>query len=91
MLGIFQALQVSSVDKLDQKLSSMLLEGIPTGGFPGLQCEKTPERGTVLSKYCLPAYLHLLHRKMSHGERWILSMVSCLGPSRTGLIFRFYL
>ncbi|CAG5929315.1 unnamed protein product [Menidia menidia] len=39
-----QALQVSSMDKLDQKLSSMLLEGMPTGGFQGLKSETTHER-----------------------------------------------
>ncbi|KAM7377438.1 hypothetical protein PAMA_013969 [Pampus argenteus] len=39
-----QAFQVSSVDRLDQKLSSMLLEGMPTGGFQGLRCENTPEK-----------------------------------------------
>lgn len=44
---------MSSVDGLDQKLSSMLLEGMPTGGFQGLQCENTPERGTVLQEYLL--------------------------------------
>lgn len=44
----FQALQESTVEKLDQKLSSMLLEGMPTGGFQGLQCENPPERGTAL-------------------------------------------
>lgn len=47
-LSGFQALQESSVERLDQKLSSMLLEGMPTGGFQGLQCENTPERGTAL-------------------------------------------
>lgn len=40
-----QALEVPSVDKLDEKLSSMLLEGMPTGGFRALQCESTPEKG----------------------------------------------
>lgn len=33
------------MEKLDQRLSSMLLEGIPTGSFQGLHCENTPERG----------------------------------------------
>ncbi|CAJ1086366.1 B-cell scaffold protein with ankyrin repeats-like isoform X2 [Xyrichtys novacula] len=39
-----QALQESSVEGLDQKLSTMLLEKMPTGGFQGLQCRNTPEK-----------------------------------------------
>ncbi|KAM4611572.1 B-cell scaffold protein with ankyrin repeats-like [Polymixia lowei] len=39
-----QAFQVSSVEKVDQKLASTLLEGMPSGGFQGLHCDNTPER-----------------------------------------------
>ncbi|KAF7669014.1 hypothetical protein LDENG_00264050 [Lucifuga dentata] len=39
-----QALQVSSLEMLDQKLSSMLLERMPTGGFQGLHCENTNKK-----------------------------------------------
>nr|XP_046237555.1 B-cell scaffold protein with ankyrin repeats-like [Scatophagus argus] len=51
-----QALQESSVDKLDQKLSSMLLEGMPTTGFQGLQCGNTSER--ELHHADVPSLLH---------------------------------
>ncbi|XP_028285359.1 B-cell scaffold protein with ankyrin repeats-like [Parambassis ranga] len=52
-----QALQVSSVDQLDQKLSFMLLERMPTGGFPGLHCEKTLERAEI-HHADVPSLLH---------------------------------
>ncbi|XP_041723658.2 B-cell scaffold protein with ankyrin repeats-like [Coregonus clupeaformis] len=38
-----QSLQVSSVEKLDQRLSSMLLEAMPSTGFQGLQGDYPPE------------------------------------------------
>ncbi|XP_070786161.1 B-cell scaffold protein with ankyrin repeats-like [Enoplosus armatus] len=51
-----QALQESSVEKLDQKLSSTLLQGMPTGGFQGLQCENAPQR--ELHHADVPSLLH---------------------------------
>lgn len=38
----------------------MLVEGMPTGGFRGLQCESTPERGTELSNQSAYVEKHLL-------------------------------
>ncbi|KAM4536349.1 B-cell scaffold protein with ankyrin repeats-like isoform 2-T2 [Odontesthes bonariensis] len=55
-----QALQVASVDKLDQKLSSMLLEGMPTGGFQGLKSENTHERERHHAD--VPSLLHFTAR-----------------------------
>uniref|UniRef100_A0A3Q3NQM9 B cell scaffold protein with ankyrin repeats 1 n=1 Tax=Labrus bergylta TaxID=56723 RepID=A0A3Q3NQM9_9LABR len=43
-----QAFQESSVERLDQKLSSMLLEGMPTGGFQGLNKLHHAEVPTLL-------------------------------------------
>lgn len=43
----FQALQQSSLEKLDQHLSTMILKRIPRGGFQDLQCANTSEGGTV--------------------------------------------
>ncbi|MEQ2303211.1 hypothetical protein AMECASPLE_014399 [Ameca splendens] len=57
---MFQALQVCSVDKLDQKLSSMLLELMPTGGFQGLQIENTHEREVHHGD--VPSLLHFAAR-----------------------------
>ncbi|XP_049424680.1 B-cell scaffold protein with ankyrin repeats-like isoform X1 [Epinephelus fuscoguttatus] len=51
-----QSLQLSSVEKLDQKLLSMLLERMPSGGFCGLQCENKPER--ELHRADAPTLLH---------------------------------
>lgn len=46
-LSVSQAFQESTLENLDQRLSSMLLAGMPGGGFQGLHCEKTPGRGTT--------------------------------------------
>uniref|UniRef100_A0A3B4TS98 B cell scaffold protein with ankyrin repeats 1 n=1 Tax=Seriola dumerili TaxID=41447 RepID=A0A3B4TS98_SERDU len=74
-----QALQVSSVDKLDEKLSSMLLEGMPTGGFRALQCENTPDRGTIH-----PADVpSLLHFAAQYGFKSVSSLLlQCPGAER---------
>ncbi|XP_078147987.1 B-cell scaffold protein with ankyrin repeats-like, partial [Centroberyx gerrardi] len=73
-----QALQVSSVEKLDQKLSSMLLEGMPTGGFPGLRCEKAPERELHLAD--VPS---LLHFAAQNGFKSVSSLLlQCPGAER---------
>ncbi|XP_031141008.1 B-cell scaffold protein with ankyrin repeats isoform X1 [Sander lucioperca] len=73
-----QALQESSVEKLDQKLSSMLLEGMPTGGFRGLQCENTPER--ELHHADAPS---LLHFAAQYGFKSVSSLLlQCPGAER---------
>ncbi|GLD53659.1 B-cell scaffold protein with ankyrin repeats, partial [Lates japonicus] len=73
-----QALQVSSVDKLDEKLSSMLLEGMPTGGFQALQCENTPER--EIHHADVPS---LLHFAAQHGFKSVSSLLlQCPGAER---------
>ncbi|XP_029932072.1 B-cell scaffold protein with ankyrin repeats-like isoform X3 [Myripristis murdjan] len=74
-----QALQVSSVEKLDQKLSSMLLEGMPTGGFQGLQGEKAPERAE-LHPVDVPS---LLHFAAQNGFKSVSSLLlQCPGAER---------
>ncbi|XP_041821427.1 B-cell scaffold protein with ankyrin repeats-like isoform X1 [Chelmon rostratus] len=73
-----QALQESSVEKLDQKLSSMLLEGMPTGGFQGLQSENTPER--ELHHADVPS---LLHFAAQYGFKSVSSLLlQCPGAER---------
>uniref|UniRef100_A0AAQ5XSB6 DBB domain-containing protein n=2 Tax=Amphiprion ocellaris TaxID=80972 RepID=A0AAQ5XSB6_AMPOC len=73
-----QALQVSSVDKLDEKLASMLLEVMPTGGFQGLQSENTPER--ELHHADVPS---LLHFAAQYGFRSVSSLLlQCPGADR---------
>ncbi|KAM4714762.1 B-cell scaffold protein with ankyrin repeats-like [Anableps anableps] len=74
-----QALQVCSVDKLDQKLSSMLLELMPTGGFQGLQTESTHERGEV-HHGDVPSLLHFAAR---YGFRSVSGLLlQCPGAER---------
>ncbi|XP_072232766.1 B-cell scaffold protein with ankyrin repeats-like isoform X2 [Leuresthes tenuis] len=73
-----QALQVSSVDKLDQKLSSMLLEGMPTGGFQGLKSENTHERERHHAE--VPSLLHFTAR---YGFRNLSGLLlQCPGAER---------
>ncbi|KAM9335586.1 B-cell scaffold protein with ankyrin repeats-like [Symphorus nematophorus] len=73
-----QALQESSVERLDQKLSSMLLEGMPTGGFQGLQCENTSER--ELHRADVPS---LLHFAAQYGFKSVSSLLlQCPGAER---------
>nr|XP_019950972.1 PREDICTED: B-cell scaffold protein with ankyrin repeats-like [Paralichthys olivaceus] len=73
-----QALQVSSVDKLDYKLSSMLLEAMPTGGFPALQCENTPDR--ELHHADVPTFLHFAAQ---YGLKAVSSLLlQCPGAER---------
>ncbi|XP_075968423.1 B-cell scaffold protein with ankyrin repeats-like [Anarhichas minor] len=68
-----QALQESSVEKLDQKLSSMLLAGMPGGGFQGLHCENTPGRDA-------PSLLHFAAR---YGFKSVSSLLLlCPGAER---------
>ncbi|XP_071333778.1 B-cell scaffold protein with ankyrin repeats-like [Trachinotus anak] len=73
-----QAFQVPSVDKLDEKLSSMLLEGMPTGGFRALQCESTPEREVHHAD--VPS---LLHFAAQYGFKSVSSLLlQCPGAER---------
>uniref|UniRef100_UPI0037E7F3EF B-cell scaffold protein with ankyrin repeats-like n=1 Tax=Semicossyphus pulcher TaxID=241346 RepID=UPI0037E7F3EF len=73
-----QAFGESSVEGLDQKLSSMLLEGMPTGGFQGLHCEKTPER--ELRQADVPS---LLHFAAQYGLKSVSSLLlQCPGAER---------
>ncbi|XP_042368603.1 B-cell scaffold protein with ankyrin repeats-like [Plectropomus leopardus] len=73
-----EALQEPSVEKLDQKLSSMLLERMPTGGFWGLQCENTPER--ELHHADAPS---LLHFAAQYGLKNLSSLLlQCPGTER---------
>ncbi|XP_063756895.1 B-cell scaffold protein with ankyrin repeats-like [Eleginops maclovinus] len=73
-----QALQQSSVQKLDQKLTSMLLKHMPTGGFQGLQCENTPQR--ELHHSDVPS---LLHFAAQYGFRSVSSvLLQCPGADR---------
>nr|XP_020479414.1 B-cell scaffold protein with ankyrin repeats [Monopterus albus] len=51
-----QALRVSSVEQLDQKLYSMFLKRMPTGGFQGLHYENTHE--TERHHADIPSLLH---------------------------------
>ncbi|KAM9425739.1 B-cell scaffold protein with ankyrin repeats-like [Pholidichthys leucotaenia] len=74
-----QALQAPSVEKLDQKLSSMLLESLPTGGFQGLQSENSPER--VESHHAdVPSFLHFAAQ---YGFKSVSSLLlQCPGAQR---------
>ncbi|KAM6908931.1 B-cell scaffold protein with ankyrin repeats-like, partial [Xenentodon cancila] len=73
-----QALQVSSVDKLDQRLSSMLLESMPTRGFLGLQSETALEREPHHAD--VPSLLHFAAR---HGFRSVSGLLlQCPGAER---------
>ncbi|KAJ4948325.1 hypothetical protein JOQ06_019861 [Pogonophryne albipinna] len=73
-----QALQQSSVQNLDQKLTSMLLKHMPNGGFQGLQCENTPQR--ELHHSDVPS---LLHFAAQYGFRSVSSvLLQCPGAER---------
>ncbi|XP_059891804.1 B-cell scaffold protein with ankyrin repeats-like [Gadus macrocephalus] len=54
-----QALRVSSLEELDQKLSSLVMEGLPSGGLQelGLLCDDTPLEGGPRPGV-LPTLLH---------------------------------
>ncbi|KAG7496441.1 hypothetical protein JOB18_019348 [Solea senegalensis] len=73
-----QALQLSSVDMLDERLSSMLLKGMPTGGFHALQCKKTPEKENHHTD--VPS---LLHFAAQYGFKNVSSLLlQCPGAER---------
>ncbi|XP_074518353.1 B-cell scaffold protein with ankyrin repeats-like [Halichoeres trimaculatus] len=73
-----QAFEESSVERLDQKLASMLIEGMPTGGFQGLQCRKMPER--ELHQADAPS---LLHFAAQYGLKSVSSLLlQCPGAER---------
>uniref|UniRef100_A0A3P9Q5G3 DBB domain-containing protein n=1 Tax=Poecilia reticulata TaxID=8081 RepID=A0A3P9Q5G3_POERE len=78
-----QALQACSVEKLDQKLSSMLLALMPTGGFQGLQVENSQERGTAPLKVHHGDVPSLLHFAARYGFRSISGLLlQCPGAER---------
>ncbi|XP_041635885.1 B-cell scaffold protein with ankyrin repeats-like [Cheilinus undulatus] len=73
-----QAFQEMSVERLDQKLSSMLLEGMPTGGFQGLKFDNTYER--ELHRADVPS---LLHFASHYGLKSVSSLLlQCPGAER---------
>ncbi|KAJ8008226.1 hypothetical protein DPEC_G00102600 [Dallia pectoralis] len=51
LLFMCQALQVSSAEQLDQKLSSMLLKAMPSTGLLGLREDDTPDSATKASPF----------------------------------------
>ncbi|XP_060951811.1 B-cell scaffold protein with ankyrin repeats-like [Limanda limanda] len=74
-----QALQVPCVEKLDDKLSTMLLEAMPSGGFPARQCDNRAERGT-LHHVGSPT---LLHFAAQYGLMGVASLLlQCPGADR---------
>ncbi|KAL6118692.1 bank1 [Pungitius sinensis] len=73
-----QALQESTLENLDKKLSSMLLAGMPSGGFHGLHCEKTTRK--ELHNADAPSLLHFAAR---HGFRSVSCvLLQCPGVER---------
>ncbi|XP_068444432.1 B-cell scaffold protein with ankyrin repeats-like [Clinocottus analis] len=73
-----QALQESSVEKLDQRLSFMLMAGMPSRGFQELQCENTP--GRELHQADTPSLLHFAAR---YGFKSVSSLLlQCPGAER---------
>ncbi|XP_075999952.1 B-cell scaffold protein with ankyrin repeats-like isoform X2 [Genypterus blacodes] len=73
-----QALQVSSVEMLDQKLASILLDRMPTGGFQGLKCESVCERERHHAD--VPS---LLHFAAQYGFKSVSSiLLQCPGSER---------
>ncbi|XP_055012803.1 phosphoinositide 3-kinase adapter protein 1-like [Boleophthalmus pectinirostris] len=73
-----QALDVSSVEKLDEMLSSMLQRRMPSGGFQGLERESTPERESHDSE--VPTMLHFAAQ---YGLKSVLSvLLQCPGAER---------
>uniref|UniRef100_A0A8C6TB46 DBB domain-containing protein n=1 Tax=Neogobius melanostomus TaxID=47308 RepID=A0A8C6TB46_9GOBI len=73
-----QALHVPSVEKLDETLSSMLLKGMPSGRFQGLQGEGTPERES-----CDLEVPTLLHFAALHGLKGLSSvLLQCPGAAK---------
>ncbi|XP_030205977.1 B-cell scaffold protein with ankyrin repeats [Gadus morhua] len=76
-----QALRVSSLEELDQKLSSLVTEGLPSGGLQqlGLLCDDTPLEGRGSSWcYCGPqpgALPTLLHLAAQYGLRALCGLL----------------
>lgn len=73
------------MEKLDHKLSSMLLKGFPTGGFQGLQCENTPERGTTTVQLLIQNFTL---KNIKHHQRslnFILGFWECISKDRKDL------
>ncbi|KAL0970346.1 hypothetical protein UPYG_G00240730 [Umbra pygmaea] len=84
-----QAFQVSSVEKLDQKLSSMLLNAMPSTGFQGIQEDEIPPRELHLDE--VPSLLHFAAKNglmdvstillQCPGARRALSTANCQGQT----------
>ncbi|XP_056156712.1 B-cell scaffold protein with ankyrin repeats-like [Lampris incognitus] len=73
-----QAFQVTSVEELDQKLSSILVKAMPSGGFQGLQCDNAPEK--VQQPEEVPS---LLHFAAQNGLKNVSSLLlQCPGAKR---------
>lgn len=49
----FETLQVSTVDRLNERLPSMLPEGMSKKGFHAVQCENTLKTGTETPLLCI--------------------------------------
>uniref|UniRef100_A0A3P9HR53 DBB domain-containing protein n=1 Tax=Oryzias latipes TaxID=8090 RepID=A0A3P9HR53_ORYLA len=65
-----QAFQVSSADMVDKKLLSMLLEGMPTGGFEALRTGNTHKQDAHHAK--VPSLLHFAARYGFRGVSGLL-------------------
>lgn len=72
------------MEKLDHKLSSMLLKAFPTGGFQGLQCENTPERGTTTVQLLIQNFT-LKNIKHQRSLNFILGFQECISKDREDL------
>ncbi|XP_064877214.1 B-cell scaffold protein with ankyrin repeats-like [Oncorhynchus nerka] len=71
-------LQVSLVEKLDQRLFSMLLKAMPSAGFQGLQGDDPPE-----GELHLEDISSLLHFAAQNGFKDVSSvLLQCPGPKR---------
>ncbi|XP_065145052.1 B-cell scaffold protein with ankyrin repeats-like [Paramisgurnus dabryanus] len=69
-----QALQVPSLENLDQSLATYLVQKMPTGGFHGLQCDRLPAQNVQED---IPT---LLHFSAQHGLRDLAgALLQCPG------------
>ncbi|XP_023822149.1 B-cell scaffold protein with ankyrin repeats isoform X1 [Oryzias latipes] len=73
-----QAFQVSSADMVDKKLLSMLLEGMPTGGFEALRTGNTHKQEAHHAK--VPSLLHFAARYGFRGVSGLL--LQCPGAGQ---------
>ncbi|KAF6738254.1 B-cell scaffold protein with ankyrin repeats [Oryzias melastigma] len=75
-----QAFQVSSADMVDKKLSSMMLERMPTGGFEALKTGNKYKQGTVSHHDYVPSLLHFAARYGFRGVSKLL--LQCPGAKQ---------